>query len=171
MIKCVFIFSLILLGLHGCGGGSQVNQDSTEVRPSIEFKSKAPADKLTPKTLPRLGTTYEQLNFKAEDAEAIISSKPRPTYPTPLAVLAGNPPPDIDICNLEFSATTQAIFEQCIQKGMNYYQVANTLGFAGKEIETIEDSITYRWGNGDGGEARVTFKGDRMVSKSQIKLK
>lgn len=112
-----------------------------------------------------------QLRFQIEDANAKINKTPRPTYPLPLAVLAGSSPPDVDICNLPFSAVTQVIFNECLQEGMNYFQVANTFGFEGKERQRTGEEVTYSWGASEGGLAIVVFKNDKLSSKSQNSLK
>lgn len=139
-----------------------------EVKPT--FRSKAPSDRLVPKHQPILGTEQEQIDFKVRDAQAIFNNTPRPDSPVTLAVLAGNVPADIDVCNLPFIAVTEAMFERCAEAGMNYIQVANTFGFAGELTTEAGSSKTYTWRSG-GGVVAITFVDDKLTSKTQSGLK
>lgn len=170
------ILSLVLVGLTSCNTQTSVSepQPSPQVEQSpkiADIKSKADATQLVNKELPVLGSSYVQLSFKSEDAEAVVSGKPRPTSPLTLAVLAGNPPPDTDVCNLPFSAVTKAIFDECLQEGMNYFQVANTFGFKGEQISSSGSDVTYAWKDTDRGIASVVFRNDKLYTKSEISLK
>ena len=170
------ILLLMVAGLTSCNSQPPLSQSQStpqqaEQSPKLAIRSKADATQLVHKELPILGTSYIQLSFQAEDAEAIISNKPRPTFPLTLAVLAGNPPPNTDVCNLPFSAVTKAIFNQCLQEEMNYFQVANTFGFEGEEIQRTGSDVTYAWKDGDKGIVTVLFKGDKLYTKSQNSLK
>lgn len=177
MKKYQLITLFLLLGaLSAC---NKSDNSATSAQPQAEpkqqevkttFRSKAATDKLTPKELPVLGTSSEQLNFQAKDAEAVLSNKPRPTSPIPLAVLAGNPPPDVDVCNLPFSALTKAIFENCAEQGMSYIQTANTFGFSGELTTEAGNSKTYTWKSREGIVA-ITFVDDGLTSKTQTGLK
>lgn len=138
---------------------------------SDAIRSQADATQLIHKKIPALGNAYEQMNFRIEDAKARTSNKPRPTDPLTMAVLAGTTPPDIDMCNLPFSAITKAIFEQYLQEGMNYFQVANTIGFEGDEVDRTGSDVTYTWKDSDNGIAKVVFRNDKLYSKSQLSLK
>lgn len=166
MPRALLIFPLLLF--LGCSPAISENQASTVV--STQTKSKAVSDKIVPKELPILGSSETQLRFKAEDAEAVLTKKPRPTYPATLAVLAGNPPPDVDVCNLSYSAVTKATFD-CMQENMNYFQVANTFGFEGEKTVVEGAKITYTWRSGKEGVATIVFDNDKLISKTQVGLK
>lgn len=127
--------------------------------------------KIVEKSLPVLGTTYIQLDFEAKDAEAFLNGTPRPTTPETLAVLAGNPPPGADVCNLPYSAITIAIYQECIHEGLSYVEVSNTVGWAGKEASSSGSTVEYTWGNGDKGVMSAMFQDNRLISKSQVGLK
>lgn len=145
-----------------------------EVAPTEETASPtvAPKDTLiVEKPLPRLGTTFEQLDFEAKDAEAILTGTPRPSSPEPLAVLAGNAPPGTDVCNLPYSAITIAIYQECIHEGMSYVEVSNIIGWAGKEASSSGSTVEYTWGDGDGGVMSAVFQDNHLISKSQVGLK
>ncbi len=154
--------------IHQAGAGSE------EVASTLESASPTAAPEnteLVAKQLPILGTTYEQLDFEARDAEAVIKGTPRPTTPETLAVLAGNPPPGTDVCHLPYSALTMAIYQNCIHEGMSYVQVSNTFGWAGTEASNSGSTVEYIWKNGDKGVITAVFQDNRLISKSQVELK
>lgn len=128
-------------------------------------------NKIIEKPLPVLGSVGVQSRFDVEDGLAVLNGTPRPTYPPTLAVLAGNPPPGTDVCNLPYSAITQAIYEKCIHEGMTYIQVSNIIGFAGEEVSQSGSTKVYRWGDSKNGFMIGTFQNDRLISKSQSTLK
>ena len=127
-------------------------------------------EELIAKPLPDLGDAHTQMQFRVDDSMAIINGGQRPTYPETLAVLAGNPPPGLDICNLSYSALTMKIYQECIKDGMSPIQVSNTLGWAGTKTSSSGSTVIYTWKNQRDGMMTVTFTNNRLVSKSQIGL-
>lgn len=168
-MKCLLItLTALSIGCGSCSSSNPVSSQPQEAK--LTFKSRAKSDNLVVKELPELGSNIEQLSFKAEDAKAVLDDKPRPTSPLPLAVLAGNPPPDVDVCNLPFSALTKAIFENCAEQGISYIQLANTFGFAGDLTTETGNNKIYTWKNSS-GMATITFTNDKLTSKTQVGLK
>lgn len=151
----------------------QTRDINEEVKTTSEPASPTVAEDTTivEKPLPILGTTYAQLDFKAKDAEAVFSGTPRPSTPETLAVLTRNLPSGTDVCNLSYSAITMVIYQECIHKGMNYVEVSNIIGWAGKEVLSSGSTVEYIWGDGDEGVMSAVFQDDRLVSKSQVSLK
>ncbi len=61
-------------------------------------------------------------------------------------------------------------FQNCLVDGMHYIQVANILGNAGKLQSQSGDFEIWGWADGDGGFLSVSFRGQKMVGKSQVGL-
>lgn len=126
---------------------------------------------LQPKSLPVLGDSETQAKFKLADLNATIESKPRPTDPQTLAVLAGNPPAGTDVCNLQYSALIQAMYQKCFPEGISHIKMSNIIGWAGEEISRAGDTVIYKWVDGDKGSLTATFTKGGLTSKSQNGLK
>jgi len=180
VISVTAILSSITLSLSlaSCSSTKAVNQSdaqSSKVESSAEaakpVETKPVVVEFKQKELPILGSSYQQLDFKQRDAEAVLSNKPRPTTPETLAVFAGNPPPGVDVCNLSYSAVTIAIYEKCINPGLSYIQVSNIFGFKGTSVSESGSIAIYTWGSVEGGLVTATFESDKLTSKSQVKLK
>jgi len=153
------------------GGCKEViqNPSSSSVQPTDSTSSSVST--VVTKPLPNLGSAVEGARFEYEDSKAIISGSPRPTYPPILAVLAGNPPAGINVCNLPYSALIMAMYQQCIKEGMSYVEVANIIGFNGEESSSSGSTITYKWSDGEEGVMTAVFQANRLSSKSQTGLK
>ena len=158
LVLCSFLFT-------GCS--------KSEVQSGIqEPTTLAPAnDVLQPKTLPDLGDTETLSKFRLADLNAIIESKPRPTNPPILAVLAGNPSIETDVCNLPYSALIQAMYQKCFPEGINQIKMSNIIGWAGEEISRSGDTVIYKWADGDKGILTATFTKGGLIGKSQNGLK
>jgi len=170
MIRRLFAICFVFIVLSACSNATADKQvEATKQHKT--FRSKSPADKLVPKHPPIYPSGEQEVEFNLKDSKAIFYGEPRPNSPLVLAVLAGNPSPGADICNLKFIAVTQPIFEQCIEIGMNYNQVANTLGFTGKLISSTENSKIYGWASNKQGMVTVTFKNNKVTAKSATGLK
>jgi hypothetical protein len=160
-----YIIAFCFVILTGCGKSD--NQGTTQ--PSTTMTSAN--ETLQPKSLPILGDSETQAKFKLADLTAITQSQPRPTEPQTLAVLAGNPPAGIDVCNLPYSALIQAMYQKCFPEGISQIKMSNIIGWAGEEISRSGDTAIYKWGSGDKGTLTATFVKGALTSKSQNGLK
>jgi len=151
--------------------GSETTSNSENTNNSISENVVAENEVLTEKDIPTLGSATTQLQFESEDSMAILQGRPRPTYPETLAVLAGNPPPGTDVCNLEYSALIKAMYDSCFPEGISYVAMSNIIGWAGKEISRSGETVIYSWGGGDRGTLTATFTDGRLTAKSQDGLK
>jgi hypothetical protein len=164
--SCTYLLVLCSFLFTGCSK-SEVQSGTQEPTTPL-----APAnDVLQPKTLPDLGDTETLAKFRLADLNAIIESKPRPTDPPILAVLAGNPPAETDVCNLPYSALIQAMYQKCFPEGINQVKMSNIIGWAGEEISRSGDTIIYKWTDGDKGILTATFTKGGLTGKSQNGLK
>lgn len=123
------------------------------------------------KPLPVLGTYDQQLKFRIKDNSAILNGTPRPTFPKKMAVLAGNPPKGVDVCDLFYSALIKKMYEQCFPDGMSYIGMSNIIGFKGDEISRSGELVSYQWNDSDEGSMIATFKDGKLSSISQRGLK
>jgi hypothetical protein len=162
LVLCSFLF------FTGCTKSE--NQGVTQ-SPTTTAAPTPANEVLQPKSLPVLGDSETQAKFKLADLNAIIESKPRPTEPQTLAVLAGNPPAGTDVCNLAYSALIQAMYQKCFLEGISQIKMSNIIGWAGEEISRSGDTVIYKWGNGDKGSLTATFVKGGLTSKSQNGLK
>ncbi|MEG4287261.1 hypothetical protein QUB68_29570 [Microcoleus sp. A006_D1] len=169
----------------GCGGekpsGEQATQSSTEP-PTSSASPALPASSsgFKRKEIPILGTTYGQTSDQTAVLDIIASGKSRDEIPqassagvtpNPIAVKLGYPPKETDVCNLPYQALIRETFEKCFSQGMSPTDVANILGWEGKEVASSGSAKTYEWQAGEGGSMVIVFEGDRLVSKSQTGLK
>lgn len=147
---------------------------------STEDKSKLPESVASPapvnetlksKSLPVLGDSETQYKFKLEDSRAILESRPRPTSPETLAILAGTTPANIDVCNLPYSALVKSMYEKCFPEGMTYIAMSNIVGWAGEESSRSGNTVIYNWKNGNSGSLTATFINGKLTEKSQNGLK
>lgn len=179
--RSTFLLLLCLLSAFGCA--SPKNQGSSESKPEVSGDSATaipanaipanaiPANEiLKEKSVPTLGSVNTQLQFEADDALAILEGKPRPTYPETLAVLAGNPPQGIDVCNLSYSALIKAMYDSCFSEGITYIAMSNIIGWAGEENSRSGDTGVYSWSS-EQGILTATFTNGRLTAKSQSDLK
>lgn len=165
---CSYAYLLVLCSFLSTGCSK------SEVQSAIQESttSSAPVnDVLQPKELPVLGDRETQAKFRLADLNAVIESKPRPTDPPILAVLAGNPPAGTDICNLPYSALIQAMYQKCFPEGISQIKMSNIIGWAGEEISNSGDTVIYKWANGDAGMLTATFTKGGLTGKSQNGLK
>ena len=170
-----FVFGplAIALTLAGCSDkGSQVQTSANSEGESTASPSVSEY-RLFAKKLPVLGTSSQQMADEATVLQAALSGKtaeiPKTSSagvtPNPIAVLKGYPPEGTDVCNLPYSALTKAIYDSCINEGMSYIDVANTVGFEGQEQARAGDSVTYRWGASEGSMSAF-FTDGKLVSKN-----
>ena len=160
----------------------------TSVPTSVEAPSPSPSVAatnavFTPKDLPVLGTSDQQLQDQATVLDIQVNGKttngsseiPRTSAagvtPNPIAVKMGYPPAGTDVCNLPYSALIRQMYEQCFTEGMSYVQISNIVGWQGEEVSRTGSSVTYRWGDGKDGSMLLIFESDRLISKSQTGLK
>lgn len=122
------------------------------------------------KPLPDLGDAQTQMQFRVDDSMAMINGDQRPTHPETLAVLAGNPPSGVDVCNLSYTALIMKIYQECISEGMSPIEVSNILGWTGTETSNSGSTVIYTWRNHNEGIMTATFKDNRLISKSQVGL-
>lgn len=170
-MKRAIILIYCFLYLAGCSNSGNQNTSSSPSA-TLPNSSVTPiTETLQPKELPVLGDSATQLQFKVDEAQAVIENKARPTYPPTLAVLAGNPPEGTDVCNLSYSALIKAMYEKCLLEGMGYISMSNLIGWAGEEISRSDDTVIYKWGSGEQGILTATFVNGRLTAKSQMGLK
>jgi hypothetical protein len=169
--RSTFVLLLCLLSAFSCS--SPKNQGISESEPEVSGTSATAVptnETLKEKSVPTLGDVNTQLQFKADDALAILEGKPRPTYPETLAVLAGNPPQGTDVCNLSYSALIKAMYDSCFPEEITYIAMSNIIGWAGEENSQSGDTVVYSWG-GEQGNLTATFTNGRLTAKSQRDLK
>lgn len=126
---------------------------------------------LQSKPLPVLGDSKTQFDFQIADLNAIIGKQPRPVEPQTLAVLAGNPPPGVDVCNLPYSALTQKMYLSCFPEGISYVGMSNVIGWAGEEVSRSGNTVGYIWRGTKGSFLMATFTDGKLTAKSQQGLK
>ena len=171
-----------------CPAGS-VSPDSERKSSNLKAQSElstasSSTNVFTPKEIPILGNTSQQLQDEVIVSEIILFGKthngnlteiPQSSMagvtPNPIAVKKGYPPKGTNICNLPYSALIRAIYEQCLSEGMSYIQVSNIVGWKGEEFASSGSSVTYRWGDGKNGSMIIVFENDRLIYKSQNGLK
>jgi hypothetical protein len=173
-LQYTFIGLSCLVYLLGCANSVSKSVDQSQpVSSSIPTVNSAiPVNEVfQPKQLPDLGDTATLLKFRADDAQAVLQGQPRPTYPSTLAVLAGNPPAGTDVCNLPYSALIKAMYDKCFLEGSSYVQISNIIGWAGEEISRSGDTVVYNWGSVEKGILTATFINGSLASKSQNGLK
>jgi hypothetical protein len=164
-----YTYLLVICSLFFTGCSKPESQGATQ--PPTTAASAPTNDVLQPKPLPILGDSETQARFKLADLNAIIDSKPRPTDPPILAILAGNPPAGTDVCNLPYSALIQAMYQKCFPEGISQTKMSNIIGWAGEETSRSGDTVIYKWASGDKGTLTATFVKDTLASKSQNGLK
>jgi hypothetical protein len=133
--------------------------------------AQAAPEVLKTKPMPELGDSQTQYDFQLADLKAIAQGQPRPVQPETLAVLAGNPPQGVDVCNLPFSALTQKMYLSCFPEGITYVGASNIAGWAGEEVSRSGDAVVYTWRGNRGSFLMATFKNGRLTAKSQQGLK
>jgi hypothetical protein len=171
-------FCLPLLLAVGCGANKPVSEQASS--PSPVLSAPPLSSTFVPKQVPVLGTSYAQMTDEADVLNIIVSGKSHDEIretslagvkPNPIAVKLGYPPKGTDVCKLPYSALIRAMYEKCVVQGMSPIDVANILGWEGKEVSSAGAAKTYEWRDGKGGSMMVVFEGDRLVSKSQAGLK
>lgn len=100
-------------------------------------------------------------------------STPRPApSPSPvssLAVTQSVPQSTLPTCNRRTVALDLDVFNQCIQSGMSFATVSNSIGYAGTIVAVSGTAVTARWSNGE-GVLMATFVDNKLVSKAQSGL-
>lgn len=179
------ITSVFWLGTWSLNSTGNEPRVASSTSSSLSTSSRANEDNgvFTPKQIPVLGNTYQQLEDESTVLQIVLFGKttdgitqiPKTSLagvtPNPIAVNEGYPPEGTDVCNLPYSALIRAMYEQCFSDGMSYIQVSNIVGWKGEEITRTGSSTIYQWRDGDGGSMTFTFDNDRLVSQSQTGLK
>jgi hypothetical protein len=157
--------------LFACSNTEDKSKNQSS-KPSEVVSSTTPSNEiLKSKSLPILGDSETQSKFKLEDLNAIIENRPRPTSPETLAVLAGNTPSNVDVCNLSYSVLVKSMYEKCFPEGMSYIAMSNIIGWAGEESSRSGNTVVYNWKNGNDGLLTATFINGNLTAKSQNGLK
>lgn len=154
-----------------------------EVSEQSNIQSHTEDEIFTPKDIPTLGNTYQQLKDQdivfqialvgktTDGITQIPETSMAGVKPNPIAVKEGYPPEGTDICNLPYSALIKEMYEQCFHEGMTYVQVSNIVGWQGEEVASSGSTSTYQWGDGDSGTMTLTFENDKLLHLSQNNLK
>lgn len=182
------ILWLSISSLNSTKNTSEITTQTSAVNTSESPSSSTPDVSLsnevfTPKKIPILGNTYQQLEDESTILQIQLYGKttdgrteiPKASLagitPNPIAVKKGYPPEGTDVCNLPYSVLIKQMYEQCFKDGMSYNQASNIAGWQGEEAASSGSTTTYRWGDGDSGSMLLVFDNGRLVSKSQSGLK
>jgi hypothetical protein len=177
--KLSIALAFYLLLVTGCAA-NDISSSEQASPPSPAPSAPPPSSTFTPKELPVLGTLNGQISDEAEVLNIIVSGKSQDEIPqassagitpNPIAVKLGYPPKGTDVCNLPYSALIRPMYEKCFSQGMSPTDVANFVGWEGKEVAGAGSTKTYEWTDGKGGSMVVVFERDQMASKSQTGLK
>jgi len=184
--KLSIVLTVYLLLATGCASDKPSSEQATTVPSSTTpttpttLSNSSSSTVFKPKELPVLGTMNGQMSDEAEVLNIIVSGKSQDEIPqassagvkpNPIAVKLGYPPKGTDVCKLPYSALIRAMYEKCFSQGMSSSDVANIVGWEGKEVAGAGSAKTYEWTDGKGGSMVVVFEGDRLASKSQTGLK
>lgn len=177
--KLSLTIACCLLFLAGCGGEKSASEQTT-ITPLPTLSASPSSTVFKRKELPVLGGSIGQMSDETEVLNIITLGKsddeiPQTSSagikPNPIAVKLGHPPKGTDVCNLPYSALIRAMYEKCFSQGMSPTDVANIVGWEGKEVASTGSTKTYEWDNGRNGSMVIVFEGDRLASKSQTGLK